>query len=233
MNHAIIVAGGVGSRMNLDIPKQFYEIDGTPVFLHSVKKFAAHPQINSITIVLSDEWTPYVKQQLRKEKLDIKILIAQAGRSRQHSVYNGLTALRSIASDDDLVFIHDAVRPLFPVSIIDDCIDACSAFDSALPVISVKDATYQSYDGETLSRILPRQELFSGQSPECFIYGKYLKAHSSFTDDEIGGIRGGAELAFRAGLSVKLVPGSEANFKITTIEDLRAFEWSLSNHVQP
>ena len=92
-----------------------------------------------------------------------------------------------------------------------------------LPVISVKDATYRSVDGDNLTAILPRTELYSGQSPECLRYGPFLAAHSRFTKEEIAGIRGCSELAFRAGMRVKLIPGIEQNFKITTKEDLQAF----------
>ena len=224
MNHVIIVAGGIGSRMNLGIPKQFYEVNGYPVILYSIKKFVSNPLINSIVIVLADEWTDFMADCLTKESYGIPISFAKAGKSRQHSVYNGLIALKEYASDDDVVLIHDSVRPLFPESCISDGIVACRDYDGCIPVIPVKDATYLSHDGIGLSDVLPRQELFSGQSPECFVFGKFLNAHSLFTDEEISSIRGCSELAHKAGLSIKLISGSEGNFKITTIEDLRSFE---------
>ena len=224
MNHAIILAGGLGKRMNSDIPKQYLKVKGDPIFLYSFRKFASCSEIDTITIVLADEWKPFVTGIVQNEKCGKHVIITQSGKSRQHSVLNGLNAIRCFASKDDLVFIHDSVRPLFPVSIIYDGIEACKTYDAALPVISVKDATYQSKDGERLSIILPREELFSGQSPECFVFDKFFRAHSLFSDIEIEKIRGSSELAFRAGLSVKLIPGTEKNFKITTIEDLHAFE---------
>lgn len=224
MNHVVIVAGGVGSRMRLDIPKQYYEVGGKPIIMYSITRFALNPLISSIVVVLADEWRPYLSDIVMKESYSSKVIMAEAGKSRQHSVYNGLLALKKIASYGDKVLVHDAVRPLFPDSNIEDGIKACDEYDAALPVISVKDATYQSHDGITLSKILPREELYSGQSPECFVFGKFLDAHSRFTDEEIASIRGGSELAIRAGLSVKLITGTERNFKITTIDDLRAFE---------
>lgn len=224
MNHAIIVAGGVGSRMNSDIPKQYLLVKDIPVFMYSFRKFVSEPSIRTIVLVVADEWRDFVQSWIEKEPLEQTVLFASAGSSRQHSVLNGLRRLQGVASGDDLVFVHDAVRPLFPLTNITDGIAGCVDYDATLPAITVKDATYQSRDGESLSVILPRQELFSGQSPECFRYGKFLKAHESFSDEEIALIRGSSELAFRAGLRVKLIPGTEQNFKITTKEDFRAFE---------
>lgn len=228
MNHVIIVAGGVGSRMKLDIPKQYYEVRETPIIMYSFRKFASSPLVDSVVFVVADEWRDFLKEKLSQESYNVRVFFAQAGKSRQHSVYSGLLALKGYASDDDVVLIHDSVRPLFPESNISDAINACCEFDGALPVISVKDATYQSNDGVSLSTILPRHELFSGQSPEGFVFGRFFNAHSRFSDEEISNIRGCSELAYKAGLSVKLIPGTERNFKITTIEDLRSFELILN-----
>lgn len=227
MNHAIIVAGGIGTRMHLDMPKQYYQVKGIPIIMYSFRKFASHPQIDTIVIVLADEWRDFVDGFVQKESFHGKVLYAKAGISRQHSVLSGLKALEGIAGEQDVVLVHDSVRPLFQVSSIDDGIQACSEFKAAIPVITVKDATYQSIDGVMLSAILPRDQLFSGQSPEAFVYGPYLRAHNLFSEDEISQIRGSSELAFRAGLSVRLIPGTEQNYKLTTIEDLRAFELTL------
>ena len=227
MNHAIIVAGGIGSRMRLDMPKQYYAVKGIPIIMYSFRKFASHPQIDSIVIVLADEWRDFVDGYVQQESFSGRVRYAKAGVSRQHSVLSGLRALEGIADEHDIVLIHDSVRPLFQTSCIDDGIQACTEFDAAIPVITVKDATYQSVDGTMLSAILPRNELFSGQSPEAFVFGPYLQAHEMFSDDEIGQIRGSSELAFRAGLKVRLIPGTEQNYKLTTIEDLRAFELTL------
>ena len=225
MNHAIILAGGIGSRMKMDIPKQYILVLGEPIIMYSFRKFLTHPLIDSVVFVLADQWKEYIQEWVdRVDCMGKRILFAKAGESRQHSVLNGLSAIKGIALENDIVLVHDAVRPLFPVSNIDDGIEACSVFDAALPVISVKDATYQSFDGIRLSTILPRQELYSGQSPECFVFGKFLDSHARFSNEEIAGIRGCSELAFRSGLSVKLIKGLEQNFKITTVEDLRAFE---------
>ncbi len=223
MNHVIILAGGVGSRMKSEIPKQYLPVNGVPLFVYSLRKFAADSRVDTLVVVVSGEWRSFVEDTLSQEGIRQEVLFAEAGPSRQHSVWNGLMALRGRAGSEDLVFVHDSVRPLFPLSNIDDGLAGCQDYDMTLPVISVKDATYQSADGESLTAILPRSELYSGQSPECLRYGPFVQAHARFSDEEIAQIRGCSELAFRAGLRVKLIPGIEQNFKITTQEDLQAF----------
>jgi 2-C-methyl-D-erythritol 4-phosphate cytidylyltransferase len=224
MNHAIIIAGGIGSRMKTAVPKQYLEVRGIPIIMYSVNKFVQSGLIDSIVIVLADEWREYMERQLEIGQINCRIVFAKSGNSREHSVLSGLAALSRYANENDIVLIHDSVRPLFPLSNIIDGITACRDYDAALPVIPVKDATYQSLDGEMISSLLPRDELYSGQSPESFVLGKFYQAHQMFTDTEIQQIRGSSELALKAKLTVKLIPGIEQNFKITTIEDLRAFE---------
>ena len=224
MNHVIILAGGVGSRMGLDVPKQYFEVNKIPIFFYSFKKFADCPEIGSITFVAAKEWHSFILSHIQGVDFAGKIMITDAGPSRQHSIFNGLLAIKEIASQDDIVIVHDAVRPLFPPAIIHNGISACAEFESALPVIPVKDATYRSVDKELVSSILPKEELFSGQTPEFFRYKLYLDAHISQSDKQISSIRGSAELAFLAGMSVKMIQGSEQNFKITTPEDLDLFE---------
>lgn len=220
---AIILAGGVGQRFGSDIPKQYIAVKGVPLFVYSVRKFAASEAIGKIVLVVSPEWENFARESITAENPAQEVLFAPAGASRQHSVLNGLRALEGIAAEGDAVFVHDSVRPLFPESNITDGLAALETHDAALPVISVKDATYRSADGSELSSILPRTELYSGQSPECLRYGPFLRAHGQFGDAELATIRGCSELAYRAGMRVKLIPGIEQNFKITTKEDLQAF----------
>ena len=220
---SIILAGGTGQRFGSDIPKQYIDVKGFPLFIYSVRKFAAFAPVEKIVLVVSPQWEDFAKESIEKEGFSGKVLFAPAGGSRQNSVLNGLKALEGIAAYIDPVFVHDSVRPLFPVSNLTDGLAALEEYDAALPVISVKDATYRSADGGQLTAILPRTELYSGQSPECLRYGPFVKAHEQFTEEELAAIRGCSELAFRAGMRVKLIAGIEQNFKITTKEDLQAF----------
>lgn len=224
LNTAIILAGGVGSRMGADRPKQFLTVKNKPIIAYCLKVFQNHEKIDSIVIVVDEAWREYVSEWLEKEGISKFRSFANPGRTRQHSIYNGLKAAAEFTNDDDAVIIHDAARPLTSDRIISDCIDGAYEMDGAMPVITVKDTVYQSTDGKTISKLLRRSELFAGQAPESFNFGKYYSIHNLVSDDEIENTAGSSEIAFRHGMKIKLIEGSENNFKITTPEDLRSFE---------
>lgn len=217
--HVILLAGGIGSRMKSEMPKQYLEVNGMPLFMYSFQKFSCLEPIDTIVFVIEDKWKAFVEKWIINTNSK-KVLYAPAGNSRQQSVLNGLQSLREVSSENDVIFVHDSVRPLFHSEIIHESLIALDDVDAVLPVISVKDATYQSSDGVMLSSVLPRDQLFFGQSPEAFVYGKILSAHSLFTKDQIDSMHGSSELAFRAGMHIKFLAGSEDNIKITTQEDL-------------
>lgn len=224
MNTAIILAGGVGSRMGVDRPKQYLVIDDKPIIVYCLEIFEKHNDIDNIVIVVSDEWKDYVIEYVKKYGINKVCGYAPAGRTRQHSIYNGLKCTETNAPETDVVIIHDAARPLVSDKIIKDCIIGAVEDDGAMPVISVKDTIYQSKDGKSIENLLKRSELFAGQAPESFDFKRYLDIHNSVSDDEIAATAGSSEIAYRHGMKIRLVEGSERNFKITTIEDLETFE---------
>lgn len=224
MNTAIILAGGVGSRMGVDRPKQYLIVDDKPIIVYCLEIFEKHNDIDNIVIVVSDEWKDYVVENVEKYNIGKVCGYAPAGRTRQHSIYNGLKCTEENSPNTDVVIIHDAARPLVSDKIIEDCIIGATEDDGAMPVISVKDTIYQSKDGKSIDKLLKRSELFAGQAPESFDFKKYLDIHNSVSDDEIATTAGSSEIAYRHGMKVRLVKGSERNFKITTIEDLETFE---------
>ncbi len=224
MNTAIILAGGVGSRMGVDRPKQYLIVNEKPIIVYCLEIFEKHKDIDNVVIVVSDEWKDYVEENVKKYNISKVCGYAPAGRTRQHSIYNGLKCTEENCGETDVVIIHDAARPLVSDKIIKDCIIGATEDDGAMPVISVKDTIYQSKDGKSIDKLLKRSELFAGQAPESFDFRKYLDIHNSVSDDEIAATAGSSEIAYRHGMKVRLVEGSERNFKITTIEDLETFE---------
>jgi 2-C-methyl-D-erythritol 4-phosphate cytidylyltransferase len=147
---------------------------------------------------------------------------AEPGETRQHSIYNGLLALRDAFGGDGLVVIHDAARPFATARDVDGCIRAACGYDGATPALPLKDTVYRSADGHTVTALLNRDELFAGQTPECYAFGKYLAAHEGA---DLSGIRGSSELAFNAGMRIRLFDGNPRNIKITASED---FEYLLA-----
>lgn len=230
MNIAIILAGGVGSRMKvLDRPKQYVEVKGRPVISYCLQTFQQHAKIDAIYIVADQSWQDYISAWVEKEHISKFAGFAPAGKSRQHSIYNGLIACeKSVVSPEDIVILHDAARPFVTPEIIEQCILGATELEGAMPVITVKDTVYRSVDGKSITSLLDRSELFAGQAPESFRYGKYRKIHEDASDEEIMNTRGSSEIAYNHGMKIRLFEGAEKNFKITTMEDLTNFEAELN-----
>ena len=229
MNTAIILAGGVGSRMGVDKPKQYLIVNEKPIIVYCLEIFEKHAEIDNIVIVVSDEWKDYVEQNVEQYGISKVCGYAPAGKTRQHSIYNGLKSAQENAPDTKVCIIHDAARPLVSDKIISDCIVGAIEDDGAMPVITVKDTVYQSKDGKSIDNLLKRSELFAGQAPESFDFKKYLDIHNSVSDDEIASTAGSSEIAYRHGMKIRLDEGSERNFKITTVEDLETFETIINS----
>lgn len=224
MNTAVILAGGVGSRMGVNMPKQYLLVKDKPIISYCLDIFQKHCEIDNIVIVVSDEWKAYVQELVGKYGVSKVCGYAPAGETRQHSIYNGLKCINENAKNTDVCIIHDAARPLVSDEIISNCLKGAIEDDGAMPVIAVKDTIYQSTDGKAIDNLLKRSELFAGQAPEAFNFKKYFAIHNEVTDVEIATTAGSSEIAYRHGMKIRLIAGSDRNFKITTIEDLETFE---------
>lgn len=227
MNIGLILAGGVGTRMGADRPKQYLLAGGKPIIAYALKIFENHPQIDRLILVADETWRDYINEWIEREHITKPLDYAMPGKTRQHSIYNGLKCCSSYAGERDVVIVHDAARPLVSDQIISDCIAGALEKGGSMPVIPVKDTVYRSVDGNTITNLLTRSEIFAGQAPEGFLFGRYYEIHNSVTDEEIGATAGSSEIAYRHGMEIKLVEGSERNFKITGREDLERFEQIL------
>ena len=231
MNTAIILAGGVGSRMGLDCPKQFLMVQEKPIISYCFDIFQKHREIDKMVVVVCEQWQPFVEEYASKYGVSKICGYAPAGESRQHSIYNGLKCIAANCPDTDIVIVHDAARPLTSDEIISACVQGATEYDGAMPVISVKDTVYQSRDGQSIDCLLKRSELFAGQAPESFKFKRYYEIHNEVTDEEIASTAGSSEIAYRHGMEIRMVKGSERNLNITTIEDLETFETILKGGV--
>lgn len=232
MNVAIILSGGVGSRMELELPKQYVVIQGRPIISYCLKVFIEDDNTDAIVIVLANEWKDFVSESLQMMNVCKPIYYAEPGETRQFSIYNALKVIREKGySNSDIVIIHDAARPLVSHQLINRCYEGCKKVDGVMPVIPVKDTTYLSKNGKTIDALLDRRQLWAGQAPEAFVFGKYLKAHDDMAHDDLQNINGSTELAYKAGLKCIMVSGDPMNFKITTPEDLSNFESIICNDI--
>lgn len=228
MNYGILLAGGVGTRMGADRPKQYLLAGEKPIIAYALKIFEKHEDIDRIVLVADEAWRDYIREWIEKEEIRKPLDFADPGETRQHSIYNALKCCAAYAKEDDIVIVHDAARPLVSDQIIRDCIDGAKGKGGSMPVIPVKDTVYRSEDGKTITSLLTRSEIFAGQAPEAFRFGKYYEIHNMVSDEEIRTTAGSSEIAYRHGTDICLVQGSERNFKITGREDLERFEQILN-----
>lgn len=219
MNIVIILAGGTGTRMGVDRPKQYIEVKGKPIISFCIEKFENCNIIDGIIIVAAKEWQQYI----RKNLINISKFIgfASAGDSRQESILNGMKNCPKKAKN---IIIHDAARPNVSEKLILNCVKYLDEYDGVMPVLTVKDTIYYSSTGEKIDKLINRDCLFAGQAPEAFNYNKYMKIHDGLSKSQLASVRGSSQIAFENGLNIKLINGEEHNYKITTIEDLRKFE---------
>lgn len=233
MNIALILSGGIGRRMGVEIPKQYIEVGGRPVISYCMESLFHHYEIDAVQIVADHDWQSWILKWIlgegdgkqffdsgRKKKFKG---FSAPGENRQLSILHGLEDIKKYAADTDYVMIHDAARPCLSQELIGFCLKAAGGHDGAIPVLPMKDTVYSSTDGQRISSLLERNEIFAGQAPEVFVLGKYLEANESLLPDRILQINGSTEPAVMAGMDIAMIPGEEKNFKITTQADLERF----------
>lgn len=223
MNIALILSGGTGSRLGASLPKQYIEAGGKPVISYCLETLAGHRSIDAIQIVADEKWHDVIALPKKFHGF------SEPGENRQLSILNGLTDIRRYAVGDDLVLIHDAARPMLSAAQISDILQAAEGHDGVMPVLPMKDTVYFSEDGKGVSKLLDRSKIFAGQAPEAFRLEPYYQANMALIPDDILRINGSTEPAIMAGLDIAMIPGDEANFKITTQEDLKKFQSFVSS----
>ena len=214
-NIALILAAGIGSRMNNDTPKQFMLINGEPLLFYSLSTFNNHDQIDEIYVVTNIENLSTVRGIIRDNNLKKVRDIIIGGKTRQESVYNGLKGIPNVASDD-IILIHDSARPLVTKEIIDRNIDACLVYNAVNTVIPVTDSLVKSEGNESVDR----NKVLAVQTPQTFRYDLILKAHEEALKENITNAGDDASLVSRLNVDIEQVQGNKLNFKVTTMEDL-------------
>lgn len=235
----IIPAAGLGTRMaSASRPKsrkpspskQFTDLKGTPVLVHTLRKFSAHPRVNEIVVALRKDEIPGFQARLEKELKDVLARggrLVEGGEHRQQSVANALNSLT--ATDDDIVLVHDAVRPLVSHEIIDAVIAAVEKSGAAIAGLPATDTIKQvdrTAEGAVIATTIPREKIVMAQTPQGFRYALIKKVLDDATRDGFVGTDE-ASLAERAGVPVAVVMGSARNIKITTPADMKLAEFYL------
>ncbi|MBO4531306.1 MAG: 2-C-methyl-D-erythritol 4-phosphate cytidylyltransferase [Paludibacteraceae bacterium] len=221
-NIGLLIAGGSGNRMGQDIPKQFMHVDNCPIIIHTMQCFQRHPDIESIAVVCLEGWETVLQSYANQFNVTKLKWIFPGGKTGMESIHNGIYGLRDVGCDEeDLVLIHDSVRPLLSQDIISSNIAICKAYGYAITGIKCREAILESEDGFSTTTSIPRDKLIRTQTPQTFrlknIINIHEKAKALGITDSVASCTLAAEVG---GIEMHIVPGSEKNIKITTVEDL-------------
>ena len=230
----IIPAAGLGTRMASPskrpaASKQFTEINGVPILVHTVRKFVAVPQVSEICVALRKPEMSHTEERLRKEVGGKKLRVVEGGEPRQESVANALATVQAAA--DDIILVHDAVRPFVDADIIGNVIQAAQKYGAAiagLPAVDTVKQVDRTAEGAIITSTIPRERVVMAQTPQGFRYEVIKKAFDEAIADGFTGTDE-ASLAERSGHEVAVVMGSARNIKITTPADLELAELFMSH----
>lgn len=225
---ALIPAAGMGKRMGASMNKQYLQLGGKPIVARTLQVFQDSQLISGIILVIPEDEIPYCRREVVEKYHLSKVLdVVPGGSERQHSVMNGLRALQDHAADDDVILIHDGVRPFIDESILLQSINLANTGTGALVAVQSKDTIKVVHDGTVVSTP-ERATLWQAQTPQSFRFGQILQAHRRAAEDNFIGTDD-CSLFERNGEPVKIITGSYRNIKITTPEDLVLAEAFLSS----
>lgn len=223
-NIALLIAGGSGNRMGQDIPKQFLTVNERPVIIYTLEAFQKHPEIDEIAVVCIDGWQSVLQAYANQFNITKLKHIAIGGKNGQDSIRNGVYELEKYHKPDDIVLIHDAIRPMVSAEIISDCIRVTKEKGNAIAVIPCAEAMMQTEDGVVSVGSYPRDRLKRTQTPQGFSLFKICELHRRALKVGITNSVASCTLMIEMGEQVYFSTGSEKNIKLTTVEDIDIFK---------
>lgn len=224
MNIAIVVAGGVGSRTGLEIPKQFYKIRDKEILSYTLTAFEKSEKIDKIVIVCLEEYFEKISEIVRKYDIKKYIKTVKNGDTRRQSVFNALKSLEDIAKQDDIILIHDGIRAMIKPHTLDKCVEETMKYDAT--TLAQKNSNTVVYsEGHNIQRYIDRNFVYNLQTPQSFKYKIIYDAHKKI--EESGDITDDTQIAIKNGIEVHIIENDEPNLKLTTKEDIKLFEFYL------
>ncbi len=223
MASALIFAGGAGRRMSSrSKPKQFLEMHGKPIIIYTLEHFEFHDDIQNIIIVCLAEWIRELEGLLKRYGITKVIKIVPGGETGHDSIYKGLAAMKDVVQDKDIVLIHDGVRPLINAELISAGIEAVKKYGSAITVEAARESVVRSRDGENISDVPPRNQMYVAKAPQAFCFGDIFKLYQKAREDGIKTIDS-SHLCSIYHVPMHMVPSTKNNLKITEPADFYVY----------
>ncbi len=219
MTMALIFAGGTGRRMNSrSKPKQFLEMHGKPIIIYTLEHFEYHDEIDSIVVVCLEYWIKELQGLLIRYGIRKVAKIVPGGNTGHDSIYCGLKAIEGLAVDNDIVLIHDGVRPLINADLITENIEMVRKHRNAITVEPARESVVRCEDGQTISEVPPRAQMYTAKAPQSFHFGDIIALYKKAETDNLKTIDP-SHLCSMYGISMHIVLSTKNNIKITEPAD--------------
>lgn len=223
MNAALIFAGGTGQRMNSrSKPKQFLELHGKPILIHTMEYFEYHPEIDYICVVCLEGWERELKNLLELYNIRKVRCITKGGSTGHDSIYNGLVAMSSDCREDDIILVHDGVRPLISEELISQNIETVKKFGTSITVEKVAETIISVDDDGEVVTVPPRDAIRVAKAPQCFYFKDIMAAHEKADNDNFKAIDS-CHLMNHYGYTLQTVASTPYNIKIAAPSDFYVF----------
>ena len=212
--------------MHQEIPKQFINVNDKPLIIYTLEAFQKHPQIDSILVVCIDGWHDILKAYARQNHISKLKWVISGGSTGQESIRNGVFALENECKEDDIVVIHDGIRPLVDENVLSDVIVKCGIYGNAVTSLPYNEQIFVKKDEETTEQYIPRETLRRVSTPQAYKYGTLLRSYKRAFEEKIG-IYGSSytnTMMTDLGETLHFAAGSDKNIKITTQDDLELFK---------
>lgn len=224
MNIALIMAGGLGQTLLQDIPKQFLNVYDKPIIIYALEVFQRHTEIDGIVISCLDGWQQMCKAYAKQFGIDKLMHVVTGGPDGQTSAANGLLDMHQWCGEDDIVVIHDAIRPMVTEEIISDCIRVCREYGCGVAAVRCQEPVVRSQDGLKGIESFERFEMMKIQTPQAYPYGELVRIYEEARDKKIRGAVHVSTILTCLEREVYFSKGSDKNIKILTLDDLDIFK---------
>ena len=232
MNIAIIIAGGSGQRMGQDIPKQFINVFDKPVLIYTLESFQRHPLVDAIEVVCIDGWENVVWAYAKQFNIDKLKWITKGGNSGQESIRNGVYNLEGKCAAEDVIIIHDGIRPLVEPSVLTDVINKAHKYGNAVTSMPYNEQIFviSKEDETTTTQFIPRETLRRVATPQAYRFDLLDEKYHEAFEKEIGiyGSHYTNTMMVELGVTLHFAAGSDNNIKLTTKDDLDLFKGYLA-----